>query len=667
MLRRTVARSRVDVESSLSRRPRGVPLDVRRVGVRIAALPTPIPTASKVSRAMTPTRTRKLSQVVTSVARSTVSHVLGLERVLRFDASRPMSMAANLDHWARKDPSRIFLKFEGRRISWGRFNDRVARRAAAFRKLGLDRGAVVAVLMPNRPAFLVDVLALNRIGAVAALVNTSLRGSALRHAVLVTEPVAAVCDGSLTGALFEAFDEQTGGGALPFRVFVDLEGGSERPAELGSRPGVLDLVATDDALAPGARAPLVEVPGTDVAAYIYTSGTTGLPKAGKVLHARTQIAGYAFGLAIPGMRRDDTLYCCLPMFHSNGFLVALGSALVAGASFALARRFSASRFWTDIVSAEATCFCYIGEICRYLLAAPPHPEERAHRLRYIIGNGMRPEVWTRFVERFRPGRVLEFYGATEGNVNMINPFGRVGSCGRMPPGPLDNALLVRFDHDLQEPVRGPDGRCIPCSPGEVGELLGRINEKRVTQRFDGYLNDDATRGKVLRDVLEPGDAWFRSGDLLKRDKFGWYYFVDRIGDTFRWKGENVSTNEVADVIGAAEGVEIANVYGVAVPGADGRCGMVALVMRRGAAFDPVAFYAHVARDLPSYAQPGFVRIVDTAELTATFKLKKNELVRDAFDPSRVTDALFVRDDALQRYVPLDAAVYEQLCLGRWRL
>jgi fatty-acyl-CoA synthase len=277
-------------------------------------------------------------------------------------------------------------------------------------------------------------------------------------------------------------------------------------------------------------------------------------------------------------------------------------------------------------------------------------------------------VWRGFVERFDPGLVLEFYGATEGNVNMTNLLGVEGSVGRMPPLPwLDNALLVRFDRDRGEPARDTLGRCIPCQPGEEGELLGRIDPHHVTMRFEGYLGDAATSSKVLRDVLEPGDAFFRSGDLLRRDRLGFYYFVDRIGETYRWKGENVSATEVADACMRHEGVELASVYGVRVPGADGRAGMAALSLRAGAHFAPDRFYSQILGNLPNYAAPLFVRLLPEQAVTATFKLKKSDLEREGFDPRAVHDLLFVRNDAARTYEPLDAEAYDAIARGARRL
>jgi fatty-acyl-CoA synthase len=604
-----------------------------------------------------------LAETISSLVENVAQRAKGIAHVARFDPEQPMSLALLLKRWVETAPDRTFLVFEGRTWTYREMDRLVARRAAALARRGISRGDTVALMMSNRPAFVVHALALSRLGAVPSLINTLVVGAGLRHAVMVTSPAAVIVGSEHRGAFDEAFDEHRAELGIP--VLLDDEAGRIE----GALPdGVYDVSRLDDEVPPGEEPATLIARGTDLAAFIYTSGTTGLPKAGKVLNARSFAAGYGFGMFALGLGPRDVYYCCLPLFHSNGFLVWLSSGLVSGARLALARKFSVHRFWDDIHQTGSTVFVYIGEVCRYLLNGSPHPHERDHQLRAILGNGMRPDVWDAFVERFRPGRVCEFYGATEGNVNMINFLGKRGSVGRMPPLPkLDNALLVRFDQDSQAPARGPDGRCIRCEPDEVGELLGRINPALVTQRFDGYVGSEATESKILRDVLEPGDAYFRSGDLLKRDRRGFYYFVDRIGDTFRWKGENVSTNEVGDAVQRHEAVEIANTYGVAVEGADGRAGMVALLLKPGHTFDPDSFYAHVSSALPSFAQPAFVRIVNAASLTATFKLKKVDLVRDAYDPERVDDDLYFRDDQGRTYARIDQQSIGRIRAGQVRL
>ena len=318
----------------------------------------------------------------------------------------------------------------------------------------------------------------------------------------------------------------------------------------------------------------------------------------------------------------------------------------------------------DVSVTGATAFQYIGEICRYLLAQPESDWDRRHRIRFCVGNGLRPDVWENFQKRFAIPRVAEFYGATESNVAMLNLDGRVGSIGRPLGGRVE---LVRYDVASDALVRDDAGRCVPCDPGEAGELIARIEHGRtMAGRYEGYTSKDATEKKVLHDVFEKGDAWFRTGDLLRRDADGFYYFVDRIGDTFRWKGENVATQEVAESLGTFPGVELCSVYGVEVPGCDGRAGMAAVVMKPGSEFDEGLFFAHAAEVLPAYARPAFVRIQDAPELTGTFKVRKVELQKQGFDPSAIDDPLYYRDDRDASYRRLTQETHARVINGEAR-
>jgi fatty-acyl-CoA synthase len=363
------------------------------------------------------------------------------------------------------------------------------------------------------------------------------------------------------------------------------------------------------------------------------------------------------------------MYCALPLYHTAGGCMAVGAALLSGGTLALRRRFSAREFWNDVRRYEATSFQYIGEFCRYLLNQPPDPRDSEHSLEFCIGNGLRPDIWESFRDRFRLPKIVEFYGATEGNFALLNLDNRVGSVGRIPTRLLMDARLVRYDVESDEHVRDEQGHLIECGPDEVGELIGAMPRKAndTRGRFEGYTSKEATERKILRNAFEEGDSYFRTGDLLKRDAAGYFYFVDRIGDTFRWKGENVSTQEVAEALASFPGVNMVNVYGVEVPGADGRAGMAALILSGAEEFDPRAFYAHAVTALPAYATPVFLRLQREAEVTGTFKLRKVELQQEGYDPAKVTEPLFVRDDAARTYVPLDAETHRRLLAGEIRI
>jgi fatty-acyl-CoA synthase len=363
------------------------------------------------------------------------------------------------------------------------------------------------------------------------------------------------------------------------------------------------------------------------------------------------------------------MYDCLPMYHTAGGVLATGPLLIKGGSVVIRERFSAREFWDDVVRWECTLLQYIGEFCRYLVNSPPHPKERAHKLRLACGNGLRPDVWTEFKARFGIPKIVEFYAATEGNVTLFNFEGKEGAVGRIPWYLAHRfpTKIVRFDVERQQPVRNADGFCIECDPNEAGEVIGKIlrDASKPGARFEGYATQGETDKKILRDVFKKGDIWFRTGDLMRKDEHGYFYFVDRIGDTFRWKGENVSTTEVEEAMSQFDGVREANAYGVEVPGRDGRAGMAVIVAADD--FDLRGFHTHLATRLPDYARPVFLRIRPNMEVTATFKQKKVDLVKEGFDPDTIGDPLYFNDPAAKAFVPLDRARHQKIRAGELRL
>ena len=407
-----------------------------------------------------------------------------------------------------------------------------------------------------------------------------------------------------------------------------------------------------------------DVRGRDVFLYIYTSGTTGYPKPAIVRHTRYILAGIGLS-ACSASVADDVIYAPLPLYHGESNFVGFSVAVRTGGGFASRRRFSASEFLDDVRRHGATAFVYVGELCRYLLRQPPTPHDRDHRLRLAVGAGLRPDIGELLQQRFGIARIVEMYGATEGNVSLMNRSGRVGSVGRAHPFQHHNLRLARYDFQREELVRGRDGFLVECEIDEPGELLGRITSGGP-MRYDGYADSQATESKVIRNAFASGDAYFRTGDILRRDRDVYYYFVDRVGDTFRWKGENVATQEVAEILNAAPAVSETNVYGVQIPGTDGRAGMAAVVLAPNATFDPAAFYAH-AEQLPPYARPLFVRIVPAMDVTGTLKQRKGDMQQQGYDPSRITDPLFYRDDASASYVPLTPELYHRINRGEVRL
>jgi fatty-acyl-CoA synthase len=503
------------------------------------------------------------------------------------------------------------------------------------------KGATVALMMRNRPEYAAIWLGLTRIGMIVALIGPDTRGPALAHALSVAGAELAIaspeCALALRDVGFRGALWTFGSGDTRLDETVDLYSGA--PLLEGDSP---DVTLDDRAL------------------RIFTSGTTGLPKAAEVSHRKIVSWTHWFsGLA--GLDERDRLYNCLPMHHSVGGVVAIGAPLVAGGSVAIAPRFSVSRFWDDIARWDCTAFQYIGELCRYLALAPPQAGLQRGRLRLALGNGISKSVWMSLCERFPEIRVLEFYASTEGNVWLYNVEGRVGAVGRLPPflaakSPL---ALVRFDDEAQAPARGLDGFCIACQDDETGEALGRIAGDAAS-RFEGYSDDKETEKKILRNVFVAGDAWMRTGDLLRGDRDGFYHFVDRVGDTFRWKGENVASAEVAAVIRNCRGVSDALVYGVRVPGAEGRAGMAAVE----GSFELIELERGL-ESLPSWARPVFLRLTPEIARTETFKPKRALYVAQGFDPSRIGDRLFVFYEGAYR--PLTQAGFAGIAAGDLRL
>jgi fatty-acyl-CoA synthase len=485
-------------------------------------------------------------------------------------------------------------------------------------------------------------LGLIQVGAIVALFGSDLRAPAIAHALKVAGARRIIASAECADVCRSAV------AALGEAVEIWIHGSGQRETRS------IDLGAAGESGDALTRGELRPVTLNDRALRIFTSGTTGLPKAAEVSHGRlvTWIHWFA---SLAGLTASDRLYNCLPMHHSVGGVVAVGAPLVFGGSVAIAERFSARNFWHDVARWECTAFQYIGELCRYLLVAPVGPAERSYHARIAIGNGLSREVWQPFLDRFGPLRILEFYASTEGNVWLYNVEGKIGSIGRVPPylALRDPIALVRFDHDSQMPFRNESGFCERCADGEVGEALGRIG-KDPGARFEGYSEDIETERKTLRDVFEVGDTWMRTGDLMRRDPDGFYTFVDRIGDTFRWKGENVSTFEVASVLRACAGVQDAVVYGVAVPGADGRAGMA--LLKIDGKFDLDGLPARL-EILPKYARPLFIRFATEIETTETFKPKRKAYVDQGFDPERINDPLYVFDGQGKQYVALDAERY----------
>jgi len=587
------------------------------------------------------------------------SKLLPLQSDVKYFNNHNLTVA---DLWERsynQYKNNISIIFEGKQYTFHDVELASNRFAHWALSKGLKRGDVVSLYMENKAEYIITWLGLAKVGIVTALINSNLQGKGLVHCVKISNSKLLIFGIESTANIEtakETLDVEFQ--KIPYYCF----GGKDFPAYAQSLDEELEKFPTT----PVPKSTRDGMKASDYWAFVYTSGTTGLPKAAIIKHFRFISTG-AFS-QMYGVTQKDRIYTALPLYHSAGGMIGAGMMIYSGATLVLRKKFSGKEFIPDIRKYECTVFQYIGELCRYLLAVPPSPEDKNHKIRVAIGNGLRPDIWETFQTRFQIPYIGEFYAATEGNASLFNLVGLDGvgrgGIGRM--GAILRAAIplkiVKFNVETEDVIRGPNGLCIECKPGEVGELIGRIEESDPTRDFVGYYgNKSGTEKKVLKDAFKKGDKWFRSGDLLKIDEKGYYYFVDRIGDTFRWKGENVSTTEVAEIVSLFPGIREANVYGVTVPGADGRAGMAALVLENNdlSKFDFAQLGAHTAKDLPHYAVPLFLRILPEMEITGTFKHRKVELRDQGFNPSQLQDPVFIFNAANKAYERLTPEKYQQ--------
>jgi citronellyl-CoA synthetase len=566
-----------------------------------------------------------------------------------------LSLAWALERTARKHPERPALLDESRSLSYAQFNAWANRLAWALKAEGVGHGSVVAVMLENRLELLACLAALSKLGAVGALVNTTQRGKVLAHSLNLVKPGFMLIGEELLTA-FNDVAEQLDKPQTPRYWVADqdcLENAGVAP-EGWTHLMQLARSQAEDNLPDSAKVKM-----KDSCFLIYTSGTTGLPKASIMSHGKWIKAYGGFGHSGLTLGNQDVLYLTLPCYHNNAVTVCWSAALAGGAAIALRRKFSASAFWPDVQRYQATCFGYIGELCRYLLNQPECAAEQNNSLRCMIGNGLRPSIWSEFKARFGVEQITEFYASSEGNIGFTNVFNFDNTVGFSPA----TYAIVRYDLENDQAVRGKKGFLQKADKGEPGLLISEISAKWP---FDGYTDPAKSEAAILRNVFKQGDAWFNTGDLMRDIGCKHAQFVDRLGDTFRWKGENVSTTEVENVLGAFPGVEDAVVYGVEIPGTNGRCGMAALRLSEGQTLDGSALAAHLDNELPVYAAPLFIRLLGEVETTGTFKYKKADLKQAAYNPSSVADPLWVRLPGQAHFEPLEQALYQAIEQQQYR-
>ncbi|AUM12720.1 long-chain-acyl-CoA synthetase [Ketobacter alkanivorans] len=597
-----------------------------------------------------------LSEITTGMLRAVPdapAFFSGVRSMLSAGPEKKMSIGLLLEKQARRHPASPALKFEDKTWSYASFNGWVNRIAALFEKMGVGEGDVVAIMSENRPEMLACTAAAVKLGAIAGMLNYNQRDEVLTHSLgLINPKVLVVGDESVE--------------ALENSPFGPMQNQAIRHIWLGADPsqcplGYEDLETLTELMPSVNPITTKQIQSKQPCFYIFTSGTTGMPKASVMSHGRWLKGGAGMGLLTARMTYEDTIYVPLPLYHNNALTVSWGSALASGACVALTKKFSVSRFWDEVRQHEATVFCYIGELCRYLLNREVSEQDRQHNVRVVIGNGLRPEIWMEFKERFGIERICEFYGASECNLAFVNSFDVDCTAGFCP---LPFAV-VECDPETEQPKRDSNGKMHRVETGGVGLLITKINKLAP---FDGYTDASASEKKLLRDVFKSGDCWFNTGDLVRDQGFKHIQFVDRLGDTFRWKGENVATTEVEAAFKHVDQIEQAVVYGVQVPNADGRAGMAAITLHGSVdEFDGKALAEVLSSSLPAYAVPLFVRVRDEHEITGTFKNRKVELKKEGFDPARSADPVFMLDQNLGEYTALSQERFQELEAGKIRL
>ncbi|APR66790.1 AMP-dependent synthetase [Thalassolituus oleivorans 4BN06-13] len=586
---------------------------------------------SKNTMASTPEKNVSLVNIATQLIGQIPDIPVMLKGVFELVTSKPekkKSIGLLLEKHARQQPDHIAVRYQDITLTYAQVNERANQMAHFFVSKGISSGDTIAVVLENRPETLVCVFAAVKLGAICSMINTSQRGEVLLHSLNLVQPKLIVVGEEMLDNV----------GTVEADLSDDVRSALYYLSDNGSVGCPKHYKDLDAACANQARsnpASTGEVRMHQPCYYIFTSGTTGLPKASVMSHYRWFKSMAGMGLASMKLRKSDIMYVSLPLYHNNALTVSLAAVLGAGACIAISRKFSVSRFWDEVRMHNATAFCYIGELCRYLLNTPPKNTDRHHDIRVVVGNGLRPDIWMEFKNRFGIHHINEFYGASECNLVFTNSFNLDKTAGFCPL----SYNIVDYDIEEDKPRRDAAGYMIPIKAGKTGLLITEVNDK---QPFEGYTDEEASNKKLFRDVFKQGDCWFNTGDLVNNQGWKHVSFADRLGDTFRWKGENVATTEIESVLMEHADIQHAVVYGVEIPHTDGRAGMATITPRIPLdQMDWDSVTRHVRDKLPAYAIPLFLRIREEEEVTGTFKYRKVELKEEAYHLDKVDEPLLV--------------------------
>ena len=557
------------------------------------------------------------------------------------------SLGLVLESNAIKYKDNTAFLYEDQKFTHYTFNEKVNQYANYFLSIGIQKDEVVVVFMENRMEMVFMIAAMAKIGGIASLVNPNLRLSPLIHSIQVHKDSTFVIGEELIAAFEEIKPELELKKDSKF-YWVKDDGKTSCPA------GYLDLNRAVQTVSKENPSITRKIVASQHYANVFTSGTTGMPRASIQRHKRWLTTYYWFGKVNMNLNKNDVMYVPIPFYHTNALIVAWPSAAAGGAAIAIRRKFSTSNFWKDVEKFGVTAFIYIGEVCRYLYNAPSSDLERKHKIKKIIGNGLRPDIWRGFKKRFNIRHIFELYGSAESNISFTNTL-NINCCVGWSP---NKYALVKYDVENQMPIRNKSGYFEKVKKGDVGLLIVQIND-RVP--FDGYVNKARNEEKLFSNVFEEGDQWFNAGDLLRDLGFRHAQFVDRVGDSFRWKGENVATDEVEKVVNHLEEVEACAVYGIKIPHTDGKAGMLAITTGKNK-IDLEKLAEKLVAELPSYAVPVFVRICAEIETTATHKIKKFPLQKEGYN---CQDCVYIMLPRSKKYVLLDDKIRTEIKLGKY--
>ncbi|MFW9821852.1 MAG: long-chain-acyl-CoA synthetase [Candidatus Thorarchaeota archaeon] len=571
-----------------------------------------------------------------------------LRELKKLEENPNQSVGIYVEQFAKNIPDKVALYFDDNSWTWKEFNEESNRYANFFLEKGIKPGDIIALIMENSPEYLFVSTGINKIQGINALVNVNQRGQALIHSIKIVEPKYVIVDGECVSSLMDVVDQ------LPLdrhQIFI-INNLKKIQIEHCDLQNELKNVLKDD---PDTT---MKSTLTDTGYYIYTSGTTGLPKAVIITNGAMPWNGVFYGYSISQADADDIVLIANPLYHSLSMCTAWGIVTYLGATAVLRKKFSASNFWKDVNKYKITYTTYVGEIPRYILNQPPSELEKNHTLKKMLGLGLRKDIWLKFKERFQIEHIFEYYSSTEGYGPIVNIDEVPGMIGR---NNIQNHALAKVDPEMGEFLRNEDSTYIKCEPGDVGMSLMKILD---IDNFTKYRNPEKTNEKVIYDVFEKGDAYFITGDLLELHEDMWLSFSDRFGDTFRWKGENVSTQEVENILSTHKSILMSAVYGVEIPNHEGKAGMVAIKFDPKIGFDPSEISKFVNRVLPKYSIPIFVRVRDELEVTGSNKIRKSNLRKEGFNIMKVSEPIYVWDPSQNQYIELDTTKYQEILKGK---